>query len=415
MGICKARYRWLTADLAKHYARLYGTRTHDLIGNAKSLDDLGAVFSPLFREREARFLIDNEWASTAEDLLERRTKHGLHMTQAERLAFTGWLERQQAGGLKENGNAQSGIRGACSISRRVSAPIRCWCRGRAATRRSRRSARSGSRPPASGLPMRASATSWCRWRSTHCSKRWSATIPATEKAQDFVISEMNPSGLRPSIETTVHALMPQKVVIHVHCVETIATAVQTNGAAIAAERLPGIPHVFVPYARPGLPLAKAIAERLQEKTSVLILGNHGLAVAAETVADAAILLDRGLPPLDDAATGRRRPPISRHCRALRSTAAIACPTTRDCMRSRPTSKAAGLLPAAASIPTMSSSSARGPSIAAPGETAAFDRDRQRMNAAKALPPLLLFPGKGVLVAEGPFPQARSPWRAALPT
>ena len=95
LGDLKACYRWLTADLAKHYARLYGTRTHDLIGNAKSLEDLGAVFSPLFREREARFLIDNEWASTAEDLLERRTKHGLHMTQAERLAFAGWLERQQ--------------------------------------------------------------------------------------------------------------------------------------------------------------------------------------------------------------------------------------------------------------------------------------------------------------------------------
>ncbi len=96
LGDLKARYRWLTADLAKHYARLYGTRAHDLIGNAKSLDDLGTVFSPLFREREARFLIDNEWAATAEDLLERRTKHGLHMTPAERQAFAGWLDRQQA-------------------------------------------------------------------------------------------------------------------------------------------------------------------------------------------------------------------------------------------------------------------------------------------------------------------------------
>lgn len=95
LGDLRARYRWLTADLAKHYARLYGTRAHDLIGNARSLDDLGTVFSPLFREREARFLIDNEWAATAEDLLERRTKHGLHMTPAERQAFTGWLERQQ--------------------------------------------------------------------------------------------------------------------------------------------------------------------------------------------------------------------------------------------------------------------------------------------------------------------------------
>lgn len=114
--------------------------------------------------------------------------------------------------------------------------------------------------------------------------------PATEKAQDFVVRDLNPSGLRPSIETTVHALMPQKVVVHVHCVETIATAVRADAAAIAGEKLQGIPYAFVPYARPGLPLAKAIAERIQADTSVLVLGNHGLAVAAETVGDAARLL-----------------------------------------------------------------------------------------------------------------------------
>jgi D-erythritol 1-phosphate dehydrogenase len=92
----RARYRWLPGDLAKHYARLYGTRAHELIGAAKSLDDLGTAFSRLFRESEARFLIDTEWARMAEDLIERRTKHGLHMSDAEKRAFSGWFERQQA-------------------------------------------------------------------------------------------------------------------------------------------------------------------------------------------------------------------------------------------------------------------------------------------------------------------------------
>ncbi len=82
----------------------------------------------------------------------------------------------------------------------------------------------------------------------------------------------------------------RRVVVHVHCVETIATAVHADAAAIAEEKLQGIPYAFVPYARPGLPLAKAIAERIRDDTSVLVLGNHGLAVAAETVADAARLL-----------------------------------------------------------------------------------------------------------------------------
>jgi rhamnose utilization protein RhaD (predicted bifunctional aldolase and dehydrogenase) len=114
--------------------------------------------------------------------------------------------------------------------------------------------------------------------------------PACEKAEDFVIAARNPSGLRPSIETTVHALMPQKIVVHVHCVETIATAVRTDAEAIVAEKLVGVPYAFIPYARPGLPLAKAIAARLRDGVSVLVLGNHGLVVAAETVAETAALL-----------------------------------------------------------------------------------------------------------------------------
>jgi rhamnose utilization protein RhaD (predicted bifunctional aldolase and dehydrogenase) len=120
----------------------------------------------------------------------------------------------------------------------------------------------------------------------------SSGSPGAEKAELFVDQSLNPSGLRPSIETTVHALMPQKVVVHVHCVETIALAVRVDAEALTAQRLAGFNHAFVPYARPGLPLARAIAAKLKPYTNVLILGNHGLAVAADTVEDAAELLGR---------------------------------------------------------------------------------------------------------------------------
>lgn len=222
--------------------------------------------------------------------------------------------------------------------------------------------------------------------------------PATEKAQDFVISEMNPSGLRPSIETTVHALMPQKVVIHVHCVETIATAVQTNGAAIAAERLAGIPHVFVPYARPGLPLARAIAERMQEKTSVLILGNHGLAVAAETVADAAILLtdvsrrltvQRRTAPAADLAVLSRLAVDSGYCLPDDIRLHAVATDLESCRIA-----AGGSL-----YPDHVIFLGKGAVIAAPGETAA-SIEKGRTERGESLPPLLLFPGKGVLVEKG---------------
>ncbi|NRQ15491.1 class II aldolase/adducin family protein [Ensifer sesbaniae] len=219
--------------------------------------------------------------------------------------------------------------------------------------------------------------------------------PATEKAQDFVIAERNPSGLRPSIETTVHALMPQKVVVHVHCVETIATAVQTNGAAIAAERLAGFPHVFVPYARPGLPLAKAISERLEDNTSVLVLGNHGLVVAAETVADAASLLTditrrlagprRQAPTADLAALSRLA--VDSDYRLPEDPFLHAVAADLDSCR----------LAAGGSLyPDHVIFLGRGVVVAAPSDTA-LSIEAKRRAAGESLPPLLLFPGKGVLV------------------
>ena len=115
---------------------------------------------------------------------------------------------------------------------------------------------------------------------------------AADACLPFVRADLNTTGLRPSIETSVHALMPQRVVVHVHCVNTIAWAIRADAEARLAERLDGETWAFVPYARPGLPLARNIAARLRPGVDVLVLGNHGLVVAAETVDDAAALLDR---------------------------------------------------------------------------------------------------------------------------
>ncbi len=90
-SLCTA-YPWLPRDLARHYATLYGTMTHDLIGKRQGLSELGRQFGPLFYEVEARHLVAREWAESAEDILWRRTKHRLHMTGAEQSAFTEWFE-----------------------------------------------------------------------------------------------------------------------------------------------------------------------------------------------------------------------------------------------------------------------------------------------------------------------------------
>jgi len=88
----RQRHAWLPVPLAQHYARLYGTRADAIIGAARSLADLGRHFGGLLYEREAHYLRETEWAETAEDMLLRRTKHGLHLDQASREAFANWLQ-----------------------------------------------------------------------------------------------------------------------------------------------------------------------------------------------------------------------------------------------------------------------------------------------------------------------------------
>jgi glycerol-3-phosphate dehydrogenase len=71
----------------QHCARLYGTRARELLGSARACADLGRHFGGDFYEREATYLRDKEWARRAGDFLDRRTKHGLHLTEAQRAAF----------------------------------------------------------------------------------------------------------------------------------------------------------------------------------------------------------------------------------------------------------------------------------------------------------------------------------------
>ena len=80
-------YPGLPETLVRHYARLYGTRARELLGPARSCSDLGCHFGGDFYEREARYLRETEWATDASDVLDRRTKHGLHLTACQRATF----------------------------------------------------------------------------------------------------------------------------------------------------------------------------------------------------------------------------------------------------------------------------------------------------------------------------------------
>ena len=114
---------------------------------------------------------------------------------------------------------------------------------------------------------------------------------AADPVTQAVVAERNPASLRPSIETTLHALLPHRIVVHTHSVRTIALAIRADGKSRIAERLAGLARAWVPYCKPGLPLTAAVAERLAgRRTDSLVLGNHGLVVCADTVPAADALL-----------------------------------------------------------------------------------------------------------------------------
>ena len=82
-------WRFLTADHARRLVRAYGTRVENVLGKAAGLDDLGERFGADLTAAEVRYLMTKEWALTADDVLWRRSKLGLRLTQAQ----TAGLER----------------------------------------------------------------------------------------------------------------------------------------------------------------------------------------------------------------------------------------------------------------------------------------------------------------------------------
>ena len=92
----RAHYPQLPGEALEGMFRRHGALTSTVLGDARSEADLGEHFGAGLYAREVQYLVDNEWALSAEDVLWRRTKTGLHLSaaQAERLAQ--WLVGRSA-------------------------------------------------------------------------------------------------------------------------------------------------------------------------------------------------------------------------------------------------------------------------------------------------------------------------------
>ena len=99
-------------------------------------------------------------------------------------------------------------------------------------------------------------------------------------------SILGETKLRPSIETMLHALMPQKVIAHLHAVEALAHLVRKNAETRLAELInDSIKWVFVDYYKPGAELAACVSAKLTliPDAEVIFLKNHGIVIGAPDI------------------------------------------------------------------------------------------------------------------------------------
>ena len=87
--IARAQRTWpfLTTDHARRLTRAYGTRVANVLETVTGPADLGICFGADLTAAEVRYLMTKEWAQTADDVLWRRSKLGLHLSDAQRAAL----------------------------------------------------------------------------------------------------------------------------------------------------------------------------------------------------------------------------------------------------------------------------------------------------------------------------------------
>jgi len=88
----RRKYAQIDGAIVHGVARRHGSRATMVLGDARSMADLGRDFGAGLTQREVDYLVREEWATSADDVLWRRTKCGLPMTQAQRDAVAGYMQ-----------------------------------------------------------------------------------------------------------------------------------------------------------------------------------------------------------------------------------------------------------------------------------------------------------------------------------
>ncbi|RDC58958.1 Glycerol-3-phosphate dehydrogenase [Alteripontixanthobacter maritimus] len=87
----RARYPWMPYPMLLRLARAYGNRMKRIVGDANGLADMGQRIGGDLYTAELNYLVEQEFAQTADDVLWRRSKLGLHLSQAEQDMVALWF------------------------------------------------------------------------------------------------------------------------------------------------------------------------------------------------------------------------------------------------------------------------------------------------------------------------------------
>jgi glycerol-3-phosphate dehydrogenase len=87
----RARYGFVDARWAERLVKAYGTQAFDVLGDAQVPADLGTDFGANLTQREVVWLMEHEFARSAADIVWRRSKLGLRMTEVQIAALDAWI------------------------------------------------------------------------------------------------------------------------------------------------------------------------------------------------------------------------------------------------------------------------------------------------------------------------------------
>ena len=93
----KDNFLFLHDFWARRVVRADGTEAAEVLGDAQSADDLGQDFGATLTEAEVTWLMEKEYAFTAQDIVWRRNKLGLRMTADEIAVLDEWMQASRAG------------------------------------------------------------------------------------------------------------------------------------------------------------------------------------------------------------------------------------------------------------------------------------------------------------------------------